>query len=88
MNINNVWFYESTLLHILYMYGSISSENLEGFFNYHHGQNINNIISDRSNSTSLFYKGYMKYDEDKREISITSEGKRFIEEEYSGRRSS
>ena len=47
-----------------------------------------NIISNRSNSTALFYKGYMKYDKDKREISITSEGKRFIEEEYSGRRSS
>ena len=61
-----------------YMYGSISSEDLEGFFNYNHGQNINNIISDRSNRTSLFYNGYMKYDE----------GKRFIEEEYSGRRSS
>lgn len=85
---NSNWFYESTLLHILYMYGSISSEDLEGFFNYHHGQNINNIISDRSNSTSLFSKKYMKYDEDKREISITAEGKRFIEEEYSGRRSS
>lgn len=85
---NSNWFYESTLLHILYMYGSISSEDLEGFFNYHHGQNINNIISNRSNSTSLFSEKYMKYDEDKREISITSEGKRFIEEEYSGRRSS
>ena len=85
---NSAWFYESTLLHILYMYGSISSEDLEGFFNYHHGQNINNIISNRSDSTSLFSKKYMKYDEDKREISITSEGKRFIEEEYSGRRSS
>lgn len=85
---NSNWFYESTLLDILYMYGSISSEDLEGFFNYHHGQNVNNIISNHSNSTSLFSKKYMKYDEDKREISITSEGKRFIEEEYSGRRSS
>lgn len=85
---NSVWFYESTLLHILYMYGSISSEDLEGFFNYHHVQRINNIISDRSNSTSFFSKKYMKYDKDKREISITSEGKRFIEEEYPGRRSS
>lgn len=78
MTFNRQWFYEEALLHMLYMYDIVSTQELEEFFNKDHYQRINNIISNRHESTNYIFRGYMEYNKDRREISITEKGRMFI----------
>ena len=89
---NSIAFYESALLHMLYLRNKpIPTKELEAFLAKHHPQRINNIISDRDKKTSYIYKGYIKHDDkvkDNATLSITEKGKKFIEDQYANRRKS
>lgn len=80
-------FFDDMILFYLYKHKTISTLETEntfgGTFDW---QNVNNVISNRFNRTSNIFKGYMKYDEDKQQLTITRSGKNYVENLYSERR--
>lgn len=83
---NEQWYHEDALLLMLYSLKSLDSKELESFFANRHEQYANNAISNRSNSTSHFAKGWMRYDDTNQTVLITEAGKREVERRYSSRR--
>ena len=81
-------FFDDLLLSYLYKKKKASTLEIENKFgDLLDKQNVNNVISNRDNSVSYINLGYLEYDEDKKTLSITSEGKKFVEEKYSKKRS-
>lgn len=83
---NNQAMYEDTVLNLLYKVGSISTLELEPLVNYVDPQLANNIICNRTKSTSYILNGLMDYDEVTQTLSITPKGRDFVEQKYSGKR--
>ena len=81
-------FFDDLLLMYLFKKGSASTNDIETHFgDLSDGQNVNNIICNRGNSTSYINRGLIDYDENKQTLSITASGKKEIENKYSSRRS-
>ena len=85
---NNQFYYENTILHVLYKMESISTVILEEFLGNVDYQLVNNVVCNRTKTTSYIYKGFLSYDEANQLLSITDSGKKEIEKMYHGKRSS
>ncbi|MBQ7881878.1 MAG: hypothetical protein IJ312_04105 [Treponema sp.] len=83
---NNQALYEDTVLNLLYKVGSISTLELEPLVNKVDPQLANNIICNRTKSTSYILNGLMNYDDETQTLSITAKGRTFIEDKYSQKR--
>jgi hypothetical protein len=70
----------------LYKVEEYNTKKMEPLFNYIDPQLINNVISNRNNSTSYINLGHMDYDELNQIIKITEKGKQLIEKKYSQKR--
>lgn len=73
---NNAYFFDTLILMYLYKKNSVSTDEIEGRFGYKIAdkQNVNNVVSNRRNSTSFVEKGYMDYDEKSHTLTITKKG--------------
>lgn len=78
--------YEDMVLDLLYKIGSMSTLELEPLVEKVDPQLANNIICNRTKSTSYILNGLMDYDEGAQTLSITDKGRQFIENKYSGKR--
>lgn len=92
MNINNNAFFDELILMFLYKKGQIHTDKIESLFGgLGDTQNVNNIISNRSNSTSYLNPDssnhYICYDDNTKILKITSSGKKYIENRFSKKRS-
>lgn len=83
---NQQAYYEDRLLMKLRDVDSIRTLDLEKKLDCSHPQYANNIISNRYNETSFIKKGYMKYDDTEQTISITEEGRKYLENKYPRKR--
>lgn len=83
---NNQAMYEDMVLDLLYKIGSMSTLELEPLVEKVDPQLANNIICNRTKSTSYILNGLMDYDEGAQTLSITDKGRQFIENKYSGKR--
>ena len=83
---NNQALYEDTVLNLLYKVGSMSTLELEPLVNKVDPQLANNIICNRTKSTSYILNGLMDYDDVTQTLSITNKGRTFVENKYSGKR--
>lgn len=83
---NNQAMYEDTMLNLLSKIGSISTDDIEPLFNKVDPQLANNIICNRTKSTSYIKNGFMDYDEQTKTLSITDEGRKYVEEKYPDKR--
>lgn len=80
---NEFKFFQDEILKYLYKKGTVSTDEIENLFGGDDDvQNVNNVICNRANGTSYIYKGYMEYDEETHTLSITEEGKKFVENKY------
>ncbi len=81
-------FFDDLLLMYLFKKDTASTNDIENYFgDFSDGQNVNNIICNRGNSTSYINRGLIDYDEKTQTLSITAVGKQEIENRYSSRRS-
>ncbi|NIZ40926.1 hypothetical protein PVA45_05355 [Entomospira entomophila] len=85
---NNQAYYEETTLFALYKIEQISTNDLEAFFDKVDPQLANNVISNRHNKTSYIKTGYMHYDETDHILSITKQGKEYVQGKFAEHRSS
>ncbi|MBO4858452.1 MAG: hypothetical protein J5527_08050 [Treponema sp.] len=83
---NNQAMYEDTILNLLYKVGSMSTLELEPLVNKVDPQLANNIICNRTKSTSYILNGLMDYDDITQTLSITTKGRKYVENKYSGKR--
>ena len=83
---NQQAYYEETLIQFLYKVGEMSTLDIEKMFASIDLQLANNVISNRYNETSLIKRGYMKYDDTRQIISITENGRNYIENKFGERR--
>lgn len=83
---NNQDYYENTLLHFLYKIKTISTVEIESLFNKVDPQLVNNVISNRTRSTSYILNGLLAYDSTMQTLSITDTGIKEIEARYSQKR--
>lgn len=87
--INETYFFEVFALMYLFKKRRVSTDRIEKIWGSIFGddkQNVNNIISNRSNSTSVISKGWLEYDEKKHILKITKDGKNVIKEWFGRRR--
>lgn len=73
---NNAYFFDTLILMYLYKKNSVSTDDTERIFGYKilDKQNVNNVVSNRNNSTSFIEKGYMNYDGNNHTLTITKKG--------------
>ena len=86
MAFNNQAYYEDFFLNFLYKKDSFNTEEMEPLFDSIDPQLTNNVISNRTNSTSYIAKGYMEYDDKSKVIQITDAGRKKVEAAYSKKR--
>lgn len=88
MNINENAFLDELALHYLYKRKSINTNDMEKVLSPDDKQLVNNVICNRKNSTSYLSEivGFLKYDENKYELSITKKGEKEIEQRYAEKR--
>ncbi|AQW84105.1 hypothetical protein CPIN17262_0394 [Campylobacter pinnipediorum subsp. pinnipediorum] len=85
---NQNYFFDKLILMYLYKKESISTLDIENEFGgILDKQNVNNIISNRKNTTSYIYKGFIDYDQNKHTLTITKKGENLTEQEFSESRS-
>lgn len=85
---NNAYFFDTLILMYLYKKGTVSTEEIEKMFGakFDDEQNVNNVVSNKKNSTSYINRGFMKYDEENRTLSITLKGRLKVRKWFSKRR--
>ncbi len=85
---NNAYFFDTLILMYLYKKGTVSTDEMEKMFGakFEDEQNVNNVVSNKKNSTSFIAKGFMEYDSDAHTLSITQKGKRRVRNWFSKRR--
>lgn len=79
----NAFFDDFILMWLYKKEVAISTLEIENFFGSKDDiQNVNNVISNRTNNTSFIHKGLISYNEVEKTLSITDEGKKHIEYKY------
>ncbi len=84
---NNAYFFDTLILMYLFKKGTVSTDEMEKMFGSDRDwQNVNNVISNKKNSTSFVGGGFMEYDGEKHTLTITEKGKRRVRKWFSKRR--
>lgn len=85
--LNENAFFDELILMYLYKKEQVSTLKMENLFGGSSDfQNVNNVVSNRTNGTSYIKVGYMEYNEKEKTLTITKEGKKFIEGKFSSSR--
>lgn len=88
--INSNFFFDTLVLMYLYKKESIETSKIEEMFGnlQTDEQRVNNIVCNRSRTTSFVSKGYIDYDENNQILQIPDKGRRIVEKWFKKNRKS